>query len=128
MEANLITPGLPWYNEDVLFLVILDNKYGERVPIQISTLVTDHLVMTMTTEEVQQAGDTWKWVHLSIVILEGNTVEGLNVPKYNLKGVKGRVHTMSEVLIPPFMTIVVKGIAKLMTHGLFGPHCHCQIL
>ena len=32
-DANLIIPGWPWYNEDMLFLVISDNKYGERVPV-----------------------------------------------------------------------------------------------
>ena len=35
IEANLIIPGLPQYNEDMLFLVISDNKYGEMVPVQI---------------------------------------------------------------------------------------------
>ena len=48
VEANLIIPGLPQYNEDVLFLVVSDNKYGERVPVQLGTLVIDHLVATMT--------------------------------------------------------------------------------
>ena len=48
VEAILTIPGLPWYNEDVLFLVIPDHKYGERVPVQIGTQVIDHLVMTMT--------------------------------------------------------------------------------
>ena len=56
IEANLIIQDLPRYNEDVLFLVISDNKYGERVPVQIGTLVIDHLVVTMTVEELQQAG------------------------------------------------------------------------
>ena len=68
MEANFITQGLPQYNEDILFLVILDKKYGERVPVQLGTLVIDHLVMTMTMEELQQVGDTWKQVHLRTVI------------------------------------------------------------
>ena len=28
IEANITIPGLPQYDEDVLFLVILDKKYG----------------------------------------------------------------------------------------------------
>ena len=56
VEANLTVPGLPQYNEDVLFLVILDHKYGQRVSVQIGTKVIDHLVVTMTREEFQQAG------------------------------------------------------------------------
>ena len=51
--VNLIIPGLPQHKEDVLFLIILDNKYGERVPVQLGTLVIDHLVVTMTMEELQ---------------------------------------------------------------------------
>ena len=35
VEANLTTPDLPQYNEDVLFLVVANHKYGDRVPVQI---------------------------------------------------------------------------------------------
>ena len=52
-EANPIMPELPWYNDDMLFLVVLDNKYGERVHVQLGILVIDPLVMTMTKEELQ---------------------------------------------------------------------------
>ena len=58
MEATLTIPGLPWYNEDMLLLVIPDHKYGERIPVQIGTKVINHLVTTMTGEELQHAGDT----------------------------------------------------------------------
>ena len=53
IEANLLIPGLHHYNKDVLFLIILNNKYGERVPGQWGTLVIDNVVATMTTEELQ---------------------------------------------------------------------------
>ena len=42
----------------MLFLVILDHKHGERVPVQIGTKVIDHLVATITEKELQQAGKT----------------------------------------------------------------------
>ena len=140
VEANLIIPGLLWYNKDVLSLVILENKYGERVPVQIGTLVIDHLVATMTAEELQQAGDTWKQVHLGTVISKRNTVESHNMPMFDLEGVKGKICMMREVVIPPWVTIMVKAVAKLMTHSkqvnvvimlncrLFEPLCHGQIL
>ena len=44
-------------------------------------------------------------------------MQSQNVPKYDLKGVKGKIHMMREVVIPPFATIMVKGVAKLMTHS-----------
>ena len=43
IEANLIIPGLPQYNEDVLFLVVSDHQYGEQVPVQLGILVIDPL-------------------------------------------------------------------------------------
>ena len=44
-------------------------------------------------------------------------MKGLNVPEYDLKGVKGKIHTMREVIILLFVTTMVKGIANLMTHS-----------
>ena len=61
----------------------------------------------MTEKELQQAGETWKQVHLSTVISKRNTVKGQNIPDYNLKGVKGKICTIREVVIQPFMTTVV---------------------
>ena len=52
----------------------------------------------------------WKYVHLSTVISKRNTMESLNIPKYNLEVMKGKIHTMREVIILPFSTIVVKAL------------------
>ena len=98
------------------FLVITDHKYREGVPVQIGTQVIDHLAVIMTKKDLQQAGETWKQVHLSTVISKRNTVKGLNAPKYNNEGVKGKIHTIWEIIILPFVTTVVKGIMDLMTH------------
>ena len=57
-DANLIIPDLSQYNEYLLFMVVSDHKYGEWVPEQLGTLVIDNLVVTMTTEELQQPGET----------------------------------------------------------------------
>ena len=99
IEGNLIIPALPWFNEDMLYLVILDNKYGERVLDQIGALVIDHLV------------------HLSTVISKRNTVKSPNVPEYNLKGGKGKICMMMTVVIPPFATIMVKRVVTLTTYS-----------
>ena len=73
----------------------------------------------MTEKELQQAGDTWKQVHLSTVISKRNRLKGLNVLKYDLEGVKGKICTIREVIIPPSMTTVAKGIVNLMTHSKY---------
>ena len=99
IDANLIIPGLPWYNEDVLFLVILDHKYVEGVPVQLGNLVTDHSVVTVISEELQHAGETWKQIHLSTVLSKRSTAESPSIPKYVLKGVKGKIRTTQKVVI-----------------------------
>ena len=73
----------------------------------------------MTKRELQQAEETWKQVHLSTVISKRNTVNGLNVPKDNPEGVKGKIHSVREVVIPSFGTTVVKGNTNLTTHSKY---------
>ena len=77
---------------------------------QIGTKVIDHLVGTITETELQQAGETWKQVQLSTLISKRDTLKGLNIPKYDLEGVKGKICTIRKVIILPFVTTVVKGI------------------
>ena len=68
LEVNLTILDLPHYNEDVLFLVVVNHKYGDRGPVQIGTQVIDQLVATMTKTELQKAGETWRQVHLSSTV------------------------------------------------------------
>ena len=46
-------------------------------------------------------------------------MKSLNIPKYDLEGVKDKVCMIRETVNPLFTTIVVKGVAKLMTHSKF---------
>ena len=113
----LTIPDLPQYNEDVLFLVVSNHKYGERVLVQIGSQVIEYLVVTITEKELQQAGETWKQVHVSMIVSKRNIVKGLDIPEYDLKGVKGKICTRIEVDIPPFGTTVVKGNTNMTTHS-----------
>ena len=90
VKANLLIPDLIQYTEDMLFFVISDNKYIERVPVQLGTLVVDHLVVTMIMEELQQVGDTWKQVYFSTVIKKRRVTENPSIPEYDLEEVKGK--------------------------------------
>ena len=44
-------------------------------------------------------------------------MKGLNIPEQDLKGVRHKICTMREVIIPPCVTTVVKGITNLTTHS-----------
>ena len=71
----------------------------------------------MTEKELQRAGETWRQVNLGSIVSERNTVKGLDIPKYNLEGVKGKICTMRKVMIPLFETTIVEGIVNLRTHS-----------
>ena len=43
-------------------------------------------------------------------------MKSLNIPEYDLKGVKGKISTMREV-VNHLMTVMVMGVVKLMTHS-----------
>ena len=79
IEVNLLLPGLTQYNKDVLFVAISYNTYGERVPVQFDTLTIDHFAVNMITQELQQAGGTWKQVCLRTIISKTNTIDSPNV-------------------------------------------------
>ena len=88
IEANLTIPALPQYNEDVLFLVVANHKYGDRISVQIGTQVIGQLVATMTKKELQKARETWRQVHLSTIVLKRNTTGSPSVPEYDFGGGK----------------------------------------
>ena len=88
VESNLTIPHLPHYNEDVLFLVVANHKYGHTVPLQIGTQVIDQLVATMAKKELQKAREMWKQVHLGTIVSKRNTAKGHDAPEYDLNGIK----------------------------------------
>ena len=90
-------------------LVIPDNEYGEKVPFQ--------LLSVITIEELQQAGETWKQVHLSTVLSKQNKVTSSNVPKYDLDKVQEKIQKTTKVVIPLFKSVMVKGKVKLNMHS-----------
>ena len=102
----------------MLFLVIPDHKYGERVP---TNRYPGHRPFTCDYDQ-ERIATGWGYleqVHLGTVISKRNIVKGLNILEYNLEGVKGKICTIREVIIPPFMTTVVKGIVNLMAYSKY---------
>ena len=69
-------------------MVVSNNKYGDRVMMQVGTQVIDQLVAAMAKKELHsRLGKPRKQVHLGIIVSKRNTVRGLDVPEYDLKGV-----------------------------------------
>ena len=99
----------------MLFLVVANHKYGDRVPAEIGIQIIDQLMASMTKKELQKAGEIWQQVHLSTTILKRSTIGSLNAPN-NCGGKKGKICTKRQVMIPPLMTTLVTGMADLTTH------------
>ena len=99
------------------FWLLQNQRYGDRVLVQIGTQFIDQLVTTMTKKELQKPGKKLETGTPRHQCLKRNTVKGLNITEYDLEGVKGKISTMTEVMIPPFGTIVVKYITNLITHS-----------
>ena len=80
----------PCIMKNCFLSVILDNKYGDRFQAQLDTLVIDHLVVTITMEELEQhynlETDILKHCNFKKNIREDHTI-----PEHNLEGVKGKV-------------------------------------
>ena len=117
VEANLTIPDLLHYKEDVLFLVVANYQYGDRVLVQTGIQVIDQPVTTMTEKELQKVGETWRQVHLGTIASKKNTIKGLDIPEYDFEGVKDKICKMRKVMIASFWTKVVNGIANLTTHS-----------
>ena len=101
------------------YLVVANHKYGDRVPIQIGTQVIDQLVATRTKRNYRRlgkAGGRYTWTPLSQkeILLEVPMLLHMI-----LEGKKGKIFTMREVVIPPLVTTVVKGIVDLTTHSKY---------
>lgn len=65
VEANLQIPGINAFNQDTIFLVINDSKYGEQVPIQIGTLHIDAIIEVMTEDEFKTLDNSWRRAKVS---------------------------------------------------------------
>ena len=132
VEVNLQILGIRSYNEDVLLLAIPTTAYTERVPVVVGSKIIDRALSCMTMGELARATATWWQAHFGAVMsgllqlsrsssekLKMENLSGENDPvevwKYQLDGVKGAVHT-TQVTIPPFQTISIKGNAGVKGH------------
>ena len=53
------------FKEDVLMMVIDDDEYRKRVPIQLGTLHIDQIIAQATPEEFASLGKAWDRAHMS---------------------------------------------------------------
>ena len=58
-------PEVKGFKEDVLMMVIDDDDYGERVPIQLGTLHIDQIITQASPDEITSLGKAWDRARIS---------------------------------------------------------------
>ena len=108
-------PEIKGFKEDVLMMVIDDDEYGKRIPIQLGTLYIDQIITQATPEEFASLEKVWDRAHISSY-LGGRAVRLQEGTDFTMDQVKGNIKLTKDVVIQPFETVRVQGITKIRNH------------
>ena len=97
-------PEIKGFKEDILMMVIDDEDYGKRVPIQLGTLYLDQIIMQATPEEITSLGKAWDRACISSCI-GGRVVKLQQGTDFVLDQVKGNLKLTKDVILQPFETV-----------------------
>ena len=117
VECRLDVPMIEKFDVDVLMLVVDDNPYAMRVPIQIGTLHIDMALNLATEEEKRKLNHQWKRVELaaSLHMKSSNAkADDSNESKhtFDLPQVNGSVPLTQDLSLLPFEDVTLKGLLK----------------
>ena len=108
-------PEIKGFKEDVLMMVIDDDDYGKRVPIQLGTLHIDQIITQATPDEITSLGKAWDRARICSYI-GGRAVKLQECTDFTLDQVKGSLKLTKDVILQPFETVKVRGITKVRNH------------
>ena len=108
-------PEIKGFKEDVLMMVIDDDNYGKRVPIQLGTLHIDQIITQVTPEEVISLSKAWDRARISSYI-GGRAVKLQEGTDFVLDQVKGNLKLTKDMILQPFETVKVHGITEVRNH------------
>ena len=75
VKLNLKSPQIATFDEDVLMLVLADNRYGDRMSIQVGTSALGRAIQLITKEELFRASEVGKQIYVSTVLSHSNKAE-----------------------------------------------------
>ena len=87
--------------------------YHKRVPIQVSSRITDQIVRSIMEEEFKSLSQFWKLVYVSSVLSKSSQVSD---KEFDVDQVKGKLILMKKVIVPAFQMLIVKGLTKVTGH------------
>ena len=114
VEDRMHILGVSSFDKDVLMLIShTTTHYHRRVPIQIGSHIIDEVTNCITEDELQSLSQTWKLAYVSTIISKSSQVTD---QEFDLDQVKGKVVTTKKVKLPPFQTVITKGLTKVTGH------------
>ena len=114
VEARLSIPGIKAMNQNSLFMVVKDTNYTNRVPVQLGTLHIKEALALVTREEYGNLSVAWATGNFPPQPISKSAK--LTEPKFDLDTITGKVKLMKSVIIAPFETVQVQGLAECNTH------------
>ena len=109
-EASLSLPmGSHTFNIEALLLVLPTTDYLKKVPVSISTTITDMVVDFINQNKPDNVSKSWK-----VVCCATQTRKLVHAQPKSKRSIK----TTKPVTLPSFSTTIVKGNTKFRSHGM----------
>ena len=116
VEINLGIPEIAAFDEDVLMLVIPDNSYNKKVPVQLGILHIDRALELATEEELKGLDQNWQRGRLASNLSARTAALITDDSEFNLDKVDGTVKLTKSIQIAPHQTVHVQGLSKVRGH------------
>ena len=114
VEARLSIPDIKAMNQNSLFMVVKDTNYTNRVPVQLGTLHIKEVLALVTTEEYGNLSVAWATANFPPQPISKSAK--VTEPELDLDTITGKVKLMKSVILVPFETVQVLGLAECHTH------------
>ena len=114
VEARLSILGIKAMNQNLLFMVVKDTDYTNRVPVQLGTLHIDEALALVTRKEYRNLSVAWARANFppQLVLKSAQIKES----EFDLGTIKGKVKLTKSVTLAPFETKQVPWLTECTTH------------
>ena len=107
-------PQIEKFDLDVLMLVLDDNPYGMRVPVQIGSLHIDMAIDLATEVEMKKLSCKWERAKMAHLLCMGSMTmnDNSNESEFDLDEIRGSVHLTQNLTLGPFENMTISGLLK----------------
>ena len=112
VELRLKIPQIKKFDLDILMLVINDSPYGNHVPVQIGTLHIDMMLDLASEEEKKRLDRQAERARMAQNLRMASLHSDDRRDSFDIKDIKGSVHSTGKIELKPFDVITVSGVLK----------------